>query len=727
MDDLSTSSTVQPVPNTSTISTTVSPDSDVLELAAVKRWLAKIKEAKRYFQADFERMKDNMEFAAGFQRRGQSKMDSDEIIVNLVIRTINQKVAQLYARDPKAIAKRRKRMDYRLWDGDMQTLMQAVQEVSTAVPSGLMPSPNSLALIADFNAGDAWRKLIKKIGDALEIIYQFQCDNQQPSFKFQMKQLVRRVVTTGVGFVRLNCVIGDDEPLSSSGTDDSIEGMKKRVAALVDEIQQRDLPPDHPHMEDLRELMDAIDVAEQSGEEAQGIQEKIVFDFPESTAIILDPECKSLKGFIGARWIAQEHIVSLEDANSYFELRGDDAIKTGGELITYSEDGKELGKGSSATGSQTDGLPPHPMVCVFEVFDREHQNTFFVVDGYKKYAQAPSPVNPKLTRFWPIFALAFNDIEVKRGLKATCYPPSDVQLMKAAQQEWNRTRQAFREQRQANIPFYMGKAGVFTDKDKNSLADHENSEIIWLQGLPQDADVNKYLAAFKPAPIDPLLYDVRPQEQDIQLAVGAQQADLGAAQPHVTATNSSIAEQSRINGVSSNADDLDDLLTDLAQASGEVILRVFTKDTVIRIAGQGAECWPDNNKVDFINELYLTVVAASSGRPNRAVDIANAERMMPIVLQAMQNPQLWPFVTYMMRILDDRLDIADFMPPMPMVGAQQPIQQGQQAGVPPGAPTPPQPGNATMPLSGPQAGQMAHSQFGALNGGSQPIPVQRTQ
>lgn len=723
-----------PVPDTSTAAAPSSPPTDdPLELAAVKQWIGRIKAAKQHSSEDYKRMRENMEFAAGFQRRGQAKMDSDEVVINLIIRAVNQKVAQLYCKDPKAVAKRRKRLDYALWDGDVQQLMTALQQLTQALQSGMQAQPDIMALIADFNQGQAWHKLLKRVGDALEIVYQYQCDSQQPNFKYQMKQLVRRVVTCGVGFVRLSCVANDDMPLSSSGTDNTLLGMKKRLQALVDEIDQSDLPEDDPHMEDLRELVDAIQTAEQSGEQQDAsMGEKLVFDFPDATAIIVDPNIVSFKEFIGCNWIAQEHIVSVEDTNSYFELRGDDALHAGDGLISYSEDGQAQIGSTATLGTDADGQPPQINVCVWEVFNRVNKTKLFVIDGYKKYAQEPAPVNPCLKRFWPVFALTFNDIEVKRGLKATPYPPSDVQLMKAAQQEWNRTRQEFRNQRAANIPFYLAMEGVMVDSDKSSFADHENSEIIYIKGLPKDGDVNKMVAAFKPAPIDPALYTVEPLKEDMQLAAGFQQADLGTAQAHVTATNSSIAEQSRINGVSSNADDMDDFLTTIAGSAGELIFLLFSKDTVVRIAGQGATVWPDTDKQAFVDQLYLTIVAASSGRPNRAVDIANVERIMPLVLQAMQMPQLWPFVTYMMKVLDDRLDPADFMPAMSALGAGgmqpagQPMTQGMpQTGQPP-APSGPSTPPMTQPApSGPQAGAAAHAAFGAQNGGSQPIPVQR--
>src|SRR5204863_474958 len=70
-------------------------------------------------------------------------------------------------------------------------------------------------------------------------------------------------------------------------------------------------------------------------------------------------------------------------------------------------------------------------------------------------------------------------------------------------------------------------------------------------------------------PIDERLYDTQPLETDMMLGAGMQQANLGPAQPNVTATVGTIAEQSRLDVASSNVDDLDTLLSQVAQASGE--------------------------------------------------------------------------------------------------------------------------------------------------------------
>src|SRR4051812_48378857 len=79
---------------------------------SVKLWTKRIKAARNHWKDDFDRMRENMEFADSFQWQGQLKMDDERYIANIVNRQVNQKVAALYAKDPKISAKRRRRLDF---------------------------------------------------------------------------------------------------------------------------------------------------------------------------------------------------------------------------------------------------------------------------------------------------------------------------------------------------------------------------------------------------------------------------------------------------------------------------------------------------------------------------------------------------------------------------------------------------------------------------------------
>ena len=115
--------------------------------ALVDEWAKRIKEAKKHWEPDFKRMRTNMDFNSGKQWPGQGT-DDDRYVANFTQRIIKQEVASLYAKNPKVVAKRRKRMNYRLWDGkpeSLQAAMQAMQppQVVDPVTGQAMPAPGS--------------------------------------------------------------------------------------------------------------------------------------------------------------------------------------------------------------------------------------------------------------------------------------------------------------------------------------------------------------------------------------------------------------------------------------------------------------------------------------------------------------------------------------------------------------------------------------------------------
>jgi hypothetical protein len=111
--------------------------------------------------------------------------------------------------------------------------------------------------------------------------------------------------------------------------------------------------------------------------------------------------------------------------------------------------------------------------------------------------------------------------------------------------------------------------------------------------------------------------------------------------------------------------------------------------TVQNIAGPGA-AWSEMNKELFANEVLLEIEAASSGRPNKAVEIANYERIAPLMLQAGANPQF--LLRDGIKRLDDRLDVEAALP---LAGAQLPVSPAS-----PDQPLQQLPSEAPMPLVG---------------------------
>lgn len=634
---------------------TQKPQTDPSALANVKSWLSRITAAKTKWKPDFDRMRRNMEFVTGLQWNEQKTIDDDRYTNNMTLKTVNSKVATLYAKNPKAVADKRRRLVYQIWDGNMESLQAAVQQGMMIVQSGQMLPPELSALFADYQQGKQHEKFVQKFCETLEIAYQYQVDSQRPEFKEQVKQALRRAIICGVGYGRpVYCCDGEQNSLSSVDTKSGVDERVKRAKEIVDKLNDGEIDLDNAQVDVLKSLTMSLGVSAQEPNEK--MSERIEFDFPSATSIIVDEGCRSLKEFVSARWIAQEYIVPIDEANAIF---GVDLQTGSGEgsakEYTISGDSKEY------TAGESSDVAHKRCVALYEVFDYNTKTKFYLCEGYKDYVSPPEPVD-NVSGFWHHFALTLNDVESEPNTKASIYPPSDVQLLKHPQKEWNRTREALRDQRNANAPKYPVRKGLLTDDDKEKLTSARPNSVIELEGIPAEVPPSQFIQPMQMARIDPALYDTAPLAEDMQLGAGVQEANIGPAPANVTATVGTIAEQSRMTVSSSNVDDLDGWLSRIAQCAGELIVLKFSMDTIKEVVGPGA-VFPMLNREDFVNEVYLKIKAASSGRPNKAMAVANARDLVPLILQAGGNPI--GIVEYVAKQLDEDIDLSTFFPIVP--------------------------------------------------------------
>lgn len=660
--------------------------------SSVKDWNKKISNAREKFSPDFKRFDENMKFVSGRQWPGQETIAFDKYVSNITFKVLKGIEAQLYAKNPKCSVERRKRMDFEIWDEKVESLQQASMVMSTPVMA-LTPQEmiqqlgakmQAQALMQDVQIGQQWRKIVDKVASTLEICYAWQIDNLQPGFKKQAKQAVMRALTCFVAYCRVDFSRTYEGGLNHTATESTISDRAKRAKLILEKLEKKEIQGDSKEIETLRQLTASMGQSVQNND-LNNVNERICWDWPSSTSIIPDPACTNLDGFIGCDWICEEMYLSLDNINAYFETQiGKDEVNKGSSKIGQDD------KPSEKSEEQ------NPKVCLRHVWQLSTKSHFFIIAGYDKFVMEPEPVSPETNRFWPVHTLIFNNIEINDNGKnrVSIFGPSHVDLIRAAQEEWNRCRETLRDQRKANQPKYCVPQGKLTEKDKDRLTSCEPNQIVELQGLTPEQDVNKVLTAFKNDPIRYELYDTSQSMQDIQLTTTSQAANLGSPGKRETATGETIAEQSRTSILSSNVDNLDEFLSGMAQQVGEILLREMSPQTAKRIAGRGA-VWPSNpqEREEFIQAMWLDIKAASSGRPNQQLHISNAQKLGPLMLQAGANPVA--LVEEYAKALDENLDFTKFFPTGPPQVAPAP-------GGPPKAPQPKAPGK-------PQ-GQPPHSQ-----------------
>ncbi len=626
-------------------------------------WHRRITTARdQTFDKQFKRMRDNMNFVRGKQ---WSDEEADERYrCNLTLRYLQKRTAALYAKNPRAIAKPRSRLEYAIWDGKPESLMMAQEN----------PNDPVMALILqDFHQGTLRKMQFEGIAKTLEYLYDYYMHEERPAFKQQIKQLVRRVLTTGVGYVK----IGFRRDMSPSP--DQMKRIKDFQARLDNlEMLAADMADDKmedssKEMEEMRLSIEAV-----MREEQQILREGLILDFPSSMSIIPDPNCCQLKGFVGANWISQEYYFSVDEVKKLFKVD----LASGSAFKAYTVDHKRNYM-QGMTGTQDDKT----LARVWELYDLINGNVLYLCEGYPDLLR--QDVRPQLTfeQGHPYHVLTFNDLEDEHDI----FPPADVSLMRDQQMEYNRSRESLREHRIAARPAWISPKGMWDEDDLNKIGNHLAHELLQLNiPVTQNLDINKLIIPKPVASIDPNVYDVEFLFQDVLRATGDHEATFGGSSGD-TATEVSVAEASRVSSVESNIDDLDDFLTSVARDSGQILLLQMSAEQVKEIVGPGA-LWPKFSAQEAANEIILEIQAGSSGRPNRAQELANIERVAPYIIQIPGINPRWLAETVLTR-MDDKLDLTEaFAENMPSItalnamaktqaqGFGQPGQEGEQAG-----------------------------------------------
>lgn len=588
-----------------------SPEVKVLPAreALVKQWMSRIRSAEGHYRKQWERIEMCMEIA----RLGSSKQwaDADMYVVPVINRHINQAVAQLYAKNPKPVIERRRRRLTTDWDGTMQTLDAAMQQA-------VMGDPMSQKIVREAAGAQQYQRMMDGLGDTLEILYQYFMDEQASHYKQQLKAAVRRVKVCSAAFIKVGYQrVLEKRPETMMAIEDTtakIAMVKQRLAEVGREQHDDDAPELEELYTNLRDLEAQEDLI---------VREGPVLDFPRTLSIIVDPACFHLKTFAGARWVAQKYELSAAEIEEIWgvDVRArttiaDDDIQSWWEKNQNGEDACE-------------GTDKKNRIRVFEIYDKKLRQMSVVCEGWPDFLDGPRTPDVFVEQFFPLFPIVFNEIESEDEL----YPPSDVWLSKHPQDEYNRSRQGLREHRIAARPYYVTTEGMLEQKDKDALSSHAAHEIVELSSLAVGEDVARMLQRGPTAPIDPNLYEVEMVYSDMQRTIGSQEANLGGTSD-ATATEVSVAEGSRGAALADNVDDLDDVLTLVARALGQIMMLELDRATVEEIVGPGA-VWPDDGQTrqEIAKELSLSIKAGSSGRPNRAAELANLERAMPYLLQ----------------------------------------------------------------------------------------------
>lgn len=603
------------------------PEAPENEKALAEEILKSVKEDEKKWETSFKRMRADMKFVR--MQLPSEKIDDERAKVNVTQRHIKQRVAQLYAKDPTFVAKRKARLDFAMWDGKQSTLQKAAAEMQAG-----MVSPETQMLLQDVQETLKRRSMLDGVGKTLEVLLRNALDEQQPPFKSQAKQLVRRAVVCSVGYVK----VGYQRQLEKRpDTEYRLPDLTPRVAQaevlMADQADQK-FEPESARAAELEVVTTAL-----QADQDRIVREGLVYDYPSPLRIIPDRNCTLLApGFPGSRRVSEYFMLTPDQIKAIYSVDIGDKYtcfseaRTGGFQERSSNDSKSMAK-------------------VWEVYDKVDGVVYTLCEGYEGFLEPPkAPPLPYLETFFPWLPLVLNALEEEGEI----FPESDVRLMRPIQREINRKAEAIRQARIASRPLYLAKKGALSEDDQNLLANHEAHDVVELEGVDASTAVDKIFQPFPKVGVDPNLYETGTDVTFLGLIVGASEAQLGATNSD-SATANSISENNRLEGTASDIDELDDFLSLLARVSSQVLLRESSPETVKRVVGPGA-VWPDLNPEEVAEEIYLDVEAGSSGRPNKARDLANFERAAPFLLQVPGITPEW-LAKFVLNLLDSRIDL----------------------------------------------------------------------
>jgi len=637
---------------------------------------------KKHFSSAFKQMLDDMEVAWNGASRSWPKANYK---VNITQRFVRQKVASLYAKNPRAVAKCRPKLKYQVWDGTMDQLQQASQ--------GLPDPMTAMAIMQDVQAGKAEDEMYKKLGKTLECCFHYYINEQIPTFKSQMKRCVRSAIQTAVGYVKLGFQRETDlSPDNKAKLADNQQRLA-HIQRLMDDLgPEGDKTEYDSEAEELRLAVDQL-----HKEPMVIIREGLVFDFPRPTSVIPDKKCIALDGWIGADWVTEEIFMTPNEVKEFYQLDlGGAATPAGGPSYSaYTTAGVEYRQNprTDLSGAHDD------LVCVWMMYHKPTGLKFELADGYKDFLKEPEGPEVTVERFFPIYALCFNELEHPTKL----FPPSDVCNMTPQQMELNRQKEALREHRKANRPGYVTPKGALSEGDKNALMGQEANAVVELDGMMPG---NKVLDLLQPLPkigVDPNLYESQGIMDDVYKTVGMAEPSFGGSSGD-TATAVATAEQARTAALEAEADALNDYLSLLASDASQIMLANLDPQTVQQIAGPGA-IWPQMNRDQIQQEMHLEIVAGSNGRPNKVQRQQALQQLVPFLLQIPGvNPQ-W-LGQKLIEAIDDSIDLTEAftanVPSIQMMNQAPPPQLGAPGTEDPAAQGPEGANNAEQPPTQPQ-------------------------
>ena len=498
---------------------------------------------------------------------------------------------------------------------------------------------------------------------------------------------VRSVLSNGEGWFKATFVADKrPQPEVETALNDAQETHARLLAQtkLVEDTNDSETKDD-----ELAEKKALIDELQEKLELA--VNKMFVIDYVETENMQISTDVNRIENYTDADWIGNEIYIAdddalgrfprltvedLKSAKKYYQRAPKEATTREGDILPQ---GQMSAEAAQAYTTNTSAQDAPAFVRVIEIWDRTDKQIRTIIDGVHKWAKEPYPPPYPTSRFYPYFYFAFYEVDGQRHAQSLSW-----RLYKL-QDEYSSCRSNFRLTRERSIPGVLFNATMLDGAEANKLTESKAQEYTGLR--PSDPSL-PLSGLFAPKPvqgIDMRLYDPTLILNDMERISGVQEAlsaaISGPGNPK-TATEANIQQSGTQARTTANRDNLESMLTDLAQYTAQQALQCLTIRDVQRMAGAKA-FWPFGMDIeDLFTMVEVTIEAGSTGKPRQSTDMQAWSTILPLIQKSLgtieqafatgntplANAEIELVKETMLR-LGDESDVERFIPRQPPPGS----------------------------------------------------------
>lgn len=461
--------------------------------------------------------------------------------------------------------------------------------------------------------------------------------------KVAARKGVRSVLSNGEGWFKATMVSEEKpQPEVESALNDAQE-THARLIAQEKLLEDADGQDPETIEEEKAEKAALIKDLEEKLELA--VSKMFVIDYVETENIQVSTDINCIENYLNADWIGNETYATNEDALAMFKRLSVDDLKSAKkytqrppkELTTRDIDnvlpqGMLTAESAQAfTTSQSD-VESQAFVRIVEIWDRRDKQIRTIIDGVKKWAKEPFTPPYPTSRFYPYFYFAFYEVDGQRHAQSLSW-----RLYKL-QDEYSSVRSNFRLTRERSIPGTLFNATQLDEVEAKKLQESKSQEYTALRPADQNTPIADLFAAKPVAAIDMRLYDPTLILNDMERISGVQEAlsaaISGPGNPK-TATEANIQQSGTQARTISDRDNLENMLTDMAEYTAEQALQCLEIRDVQRMAGSKA-FWPHGMDLeDLFTMVEVIIEAGSTGKPRQQTDMQAWSTLLPLIQDLM--------------------------------------------------------------------------------------------